>query len=189
MCNYATRQVAAADPLVLTILQRCSRWTSISVLRRDLDLEDAPSLRRLIATLVDTGLLEASDRPRDPRAGAMERLDPWNPFAGFFHTFTRDVRFVSTRESRRMSREQAAGAGVPAPVKRYRGAATIDLPAPRDEGEFPSVLKARRTWRRYSRQPVSVDELATLLGLAAGVQYWVRTGSFRTARTSRRAAA
>ena len=39
---------------------------------------------------------------------------------------------------------------------------------------FRQVLKARRTWRRYSSTPVRLDELATVLGLTAGVQQWVQ---------------
>ena len=180
VCNYATRQVVEAAPLVFQILQRCSGWTSVADLRTALALSGAASLPVLLSHLVERGLLEERGRPVDPKAQAMARLEPWNPHAGFFHTFTRDVPFASAREANRFWREQAKLPGAPAPVKRYRGVKTIDLPPPRMEGEFPSVLTARRTWRRYSKAPVTVDELATILGLAAGVQYWVKTGREET---------
>jgi SagB-type dehydrogenase family enzyme len=57
---------------------------------------------------------------------------------------------------------------------------TIALPRPDAATEFPRVVKARRTWRRFSSAPVTLDELSTLLGLTAGVQLWVGKGRTRT---------
>jgi SagB-type dehydrogenase family enzyme len=62
---------------------------------------------------------------------------------------------------------------MPAPTKRYRGAAAVHLPKPVG-GDFADVLLARRTWRRFSRsKDVTLAELATLLSLSLGVQQWV----------------
>jgi SagB-type dehydrogenase family enzyme len=41
------------------------------------------------------------------------------------------------------------------------------------------VLRARRTWRRYSVIGVRLDELSTLLAFTAGVQHWVHVGERR----------
>ncbi len=111
----------------------------------------------------------------------MNALAPWNPEAGFFHTATRDVAFSSRRRARRFAREKAALLVMPPPVKQYPGAARIDLPAVRWEGEFPGVLRARRTWRRYSTKGVRLAELSQLLGMTAGVQHWVHVDSRRMA--------
>jgi SagB-type dehydrogenase family enzyme len=62
---------------------------------------------------------------------------------------------------------------MPVPVKHYRRAAQIVLPAPRMEGEFTRVLTARRTWRRFAAGKLALAELATLLGLTWGVREWV----------------
>ncbi len=45
---------------------------------------------------------------------------------------------------------------------------------PNANGELATALRARRTWRRYSQKPVTLDELATVLALSAGVQLWVK---------------
>ena len=45
---------------------------------------------------------------------------------------------------------------------------------PSANGELATALRARRTWRRYSQKPVTLDELATVLALSAGVQLWVK---------------
>ncbi len=57
--------------------------------------------------------------------------------------------------------------------KRYRGAALLPLPPARLDGEFPSVLLDRRTWRKFAATPISLESLATLLGLSCAVQHWV----------------
>jgi len=68
---------------------------------------------------------------------------------------------------------------MPAPSKRIRGAPTIALPTPDYSGEFPETLLARRTWRRFGTAPVSLEDLATTLALAVGVQHWAPTPSGR----------
>ena len=61
----------------------------------------------------------------------------------------------------------------PPAVKRYRNAAAIQLDPVNVNGEFTHVLRARRTWRRYSSEPITRQELATMLGLSVGVQKWI----------------
>ena len=50
----------------------------------------------------------------------------------------------------------------------------MPLPSAPDAGEFPLILKERRTWRKFSTKPVPLSDLAKLLGLAFGVQGWAK---------------
>ena len=169
--NYATGRRVSAAPSLCLLLDRCADWKTRDEIAAALDLP-ARLVMRLVGRLVDRSMLERSDRP-DPRARAMTALDRWNPEAGLFHTATKDVRFWPASEAARLARVQASRVPMPAPVKRYRGASRIELPKPA-RGEFADVLAARRTWRRFSRaRPVTLTDLATLLGLSAGVQQWV----------------
>lgn len=172
--NYATGEAARIAPSVCTLLDFCAGWKSIAEIPRAAGFSNR--LQPLIERLVECSLLERSDRPRDPRVEAMSALDPWNPEAGFFHTATKDVRFWSAAESARRAAQTASQSPMPSPLKRYRGATTINLPRPNRDGEFASVVLARRTWRRFSEKPITLAELATVLGLSAGVQYWVDVG-------------
>jgi SagB-type dehydrogenase family enzyme len=142
-------------------------------------LAEPPVLPLLIERLVSLSLLDQSNRPRDPRVTAMSGLDRWNPEAGFFHIATRDVPFTTRRKAAPEIAGRARGPAMPPAVKRYRGLPQIDLPRPQQNGPLPSVLRARRTWRRYSRLPVALSELATILAFTAGVQHWVRSGGLR----------
>ena len=107
----------------------------------------------------------------------MHALDPWNPEAGFFHTATKTVKYLSVAEGTRRTVQKARTNPMPSPVKRYRGTPMVDLPRPDVSGAFARVALQRRTWRRFSARPVTLQDLATVLGLSAGVQQWVTSAS------------
>ena len=178
ICNYATRQTSAANPFVLELLALCSDWRTFDDVSRGLPGQPPDVLLALVDRLVALSLLERSDVPPDPRVIGMNRLAEWNPEVGFFHTATRDVRFGEPRQALRRSRVRAAGRRLPPAVKNYPRATRLDLERPEAVGQFPDVLKARRTWRRFSATPIDRQQLATLLGLTAGVQHWVRAEGY-----------
>lgn len=172
--NYALGTASLCNPLVCAVLDLCSDWQTIDELTAAFPPEISSQLPKLVKRLVERSLLMRSNRKQDPRERAMSALDPWNPAAGFFHTATKNVRFWSPQEAGRQARKRHPTR--PAWQKRYHGVPRIELPAPRD-GEFARVAGARRTWRRFSTTPVTIEDLSTVLGLTAGVQKWVRLGS------------
>lgn len=119
---------------------------------------------------MDLTILESGDRPADPKGPALVRWEPWNPVAGYYHFATKDVPYTDPDQV-------AQGVGTllwhPEHLKDYPDAAKLELPEfPRDGG-FPEVLLERRTWRHFGDRKVTLEELATLLGLTWGVQMWV----------------
>jgi SagB-type dehydrogenase family enzyme len=159
-------------PHACQLLDLCHDWTTIEDLGAA-NIMPRSALPAEIDRLVSLSLLERSDRPMDPRERAMASLRPWNPAAGFFHTTTRDLPFVPQRLAARYARAKARHVPPPAAIKRYRHVETIDLARPAADDDFADVLRARRTWRRYSKTPIAIDQLATMLALAAGVQQWI----------------
>jgi SagB-type dehydrogenase family enzyme len=174
ICNFATQHTAVAGHVVCELLELCNDWRSLDEIADGLSAGPSPLTPALVDRLVGLSLLERSDQEVDPRVHAMGRLGPWNPEAGFFHMATRDVAFTSPLKAARHHRLRRVRESRPPALKRYSGVERIDLPRPDSSGEFPRVLKARRTWRRYSTTPVRLDELSTILGLTAGVQQWVQ---------------
>jgi SagB-type dehydrogenase family enzyme len=134
---------------------------------------EAIELRRLLAVMVDRGLLARSDRPVSDAEQAMATWGAWNPSAGFFHMATRDVPFSPTEVTRTALRERSRVRPMPSGIKRYPDAPVVELPPAARTGAFPDVLLGRRTWRKFGRTPVALADLATLLHLTAGVQRWV----------------
>lgn len=171
--NYATGAAAVIPLLVCNVLDCCATWKTTEQIHRALWFVPRSELRVLVRQLVRRSFLQQSNQPEAPAERAMKALEPWNPEAGFFHIATKDVRFWSRQESRR--RTQAARP-MPPRVKTYAHLPTIDLPRQNGAGEFARIVRERRTWRRFAAAPVTLDELATILGLSVGVQKWVRVG-------------
>src|SRR5580704_11685971 len=172
--NYATGNGATAAPIATEVLNFFNRWRSAEALFRHLPQYTSSSLRAAIQELARHSLLQRSDRNLQPIERAMVAWKDWNPAAGFFHFTGRDLPFEADlvrmgRYMEGLTHEKA----MPVPVKHYRRAAQIVLPAPRMEGEFTRVLTARRTWRRFAAGKLALAELATLLGLTWGVREWV----------------
>ncbi len=96
----------------------------------------------------------------------------WTPEAAFFHFGTRGGTYPADPRDQDVDlRAKAAQAPPPLPTKATAGRRT-SLPAPEPLGAFTDILKARRTWRNFSDEPVSAAALATLLQLTWGVQRW-----------------
>ena len=175
-CNYATGAKVEVPPKARDLLTACDDWTKLDDLERA-GFVSSSTFAATIDRMVELTLLERSDRLPDPRASAMDTLHRWNPQAGFFHATTKDVPFVSPTVFARRARSSAPASPPPPAIKSYAGLETIDLPRPDAEDALANVLYARRTWRRYSAQPVTIDELATILARSAGVQQWVEGGA------------
>lgn len=174
--NYATRRSADAAPLVCELLGLLDGWRSVDEVADRYPAIPRRLIARLLAELERCSLVHRDDRGPSAAERAMDGFGSWNPAAGFFHTATRDVPFLDPREAERRLRRQARHHPMPPAVKRYRGAPAIPLPRPAlpaSAGGLARVLRERRTWRRFARRPVALADLATLLGLALGVQYWV----------------
>lgn len=105
----------------------------------------------------------------------METLRAWNPEAGFFHTATKDVNLISRARARAYARLNPSDEPRPATVKKYQQARRVSLPAPNADPALANVLLARRTSRRYSSTPVTLGELASILGYTSGIQAWAST--------------
>lgn len=174
VCNYASGRVGEIPSELWSALDACTTWRSPEELGTVLQIS-ALRVRHFVRVLTAHGFLQCSDRVPDAREVAMSALESWNPAAGFFHTVTRQARFLSPAAAKRMAQRRAREKPMPAPVKRLRGVATTRLTRPSLTGEFPEVLLDRRTWRRFGKGPVAQVDLATTLALSLGVQKWVPT--------------
>jgi hypothetical protein len=168
--NYFTHSKVYAAPLLFEFLNFFDTWRGAKSFERRFPQFDPAVLRSGLSVLVRHGLLQRSDRPHDaasPRA--MAGWANWNPAAGLLHFSTKDLHYSSDLEFL-LKRQQtrAKTQPMPAPAKHYPRAKQISLPAPRQSGEFPQVLLARRTWRKFSSRPVDLSALSTLLGLSFG---------------------
>jgi SagB-type dehydrogenase family enzyme len=174
--NYATRTSATGPPELCAIVAACERWQPFDAIANALPAMRAAEVRGLVSRLARSYIIHRSDREEPAAERAMAQLAPWNPEAGFFHTATKDVKFGAMVLDDHEDNPEFPRTAPPA-VKRYPRSASIALTTPPRDGQFPEVLLARRTWRRFTAQTVSFDDLSLLLDLTAGIQHWALAGS------------
>jgi SagB-type dehydrogenase family enzyme len=177
--QFAVGNRAAANPVILAILHACRTWRGLDDIVRQSEGLPKQIVRAAVNVLASASFLHRSDRKVERAEAAYATWNGWNPAAGFFHSATRGEHWAAPPEREALMRglvRKARTASVPAPVK-PRGGPSLQLAPVRRDGEFPSVLLARRTWRRFSRRPVAFADLSTLLGLTAGVQMWGTSGA------------
>jgi len=171
--NYATRTRTRVPPVVCELLAFFADWRPAADLFAAYSHIDRRSLERLLLLLAERSLLQRSDRPVTAADQAMDTWRDWNPAAGFFHNTTKDVRFFDLETIARVTREKLKHGPLPPVLKQYTGARRVRLPEVPLIGEFPAVLQARRTWRRFARRPLALEDLSSLVGLTSGVQSWI----------------
>jgi SagB-type dehydrogenase family enzyme len=173
--NYLTQRRITAQPLTASILHFFNRSRSVDELVASLKEYTPESLRGAVRSLEKHSFLQRGGPGELPR-GEKELLawSQWNPAASFFHFSTKDLQFErdAAKEYRSLLR-LASAKPMPRPVKRYTKVRHVFLPEPSVDGKFPKVLLSRRTWRKFSRRPVTLGTLGTLLGLTWRVQRWV----------------
>ncbi len=173
--NYLAGSKITADPIVCRILDFCRVWRSVSQVSAHLGNLQQASVQRTLEALTRRAMLHRSDQSPNHREAALARWDSWLPAAGFFHFSTRDVEFTKDPVAAFRNLQQSAKSQpMPRFGKSYPGARRVPLPAASSAGEFPRILKDRRTWRKFSAKPVPLADLASMLGLTFGVQSWAK---------------
>ncbi len=151
---------------VAGILQQLSDWTTAAEFRdRIAPGSDGATVEETISLLRTLRLVE-----REGAADADRRWAEWSPEAAFFHFATKNARFPEDLAARdRELVDKAVHAPPPAPTKRVDGP-RLRLPVDQAvAGNLQSALTGRRTWRRFSGQPVPSLALGTLLHHTFGV--------------------
>lgn len=171
--NYLAGSKINADPVVCRILDFCAVWRSAPEVSAYLGNFQEASVRRTLESLFRHAMLRRSDKPAGKREAALATWEHWLPAAGFFHFSTRDVAFAEDPVAAfRDLQQRAKTQPMPRVGKSYPGARCVPLPADSSAAEFPRILKERRTWRKFSSNPVPLADLARLLQLTFGVQGW-----------------
>jgi SagB-type dehydrogenase family enzyme len=175
--NYARRASTTLRPAEVAVLSALESWRTLKELQRALR-QDRRQLQGLVTRLRRRGLVESSDEPPTRTEHALHTWRDWSPLAAAFHFGTKDIPYADRRMTNQVTAERLALDAVPSMVKTVRGRPTVLPDFPR-HGTFPSVLRARRSWRRFGPQKVGLKQLATVLGLTWGTQRWLHLGDSR----------
>lgn len=167
-----------ASPLTLVLLDGFDRWRAPEWAERLLPQYSPASVRRAVGQLLRAGLLVRQGTAEAAADARYRRWwGAWEPL-GSFHHATRDLRYAPWDRLTALMRQRARRPQ-PAKTKSYPAASKIALPPPlAPPADFASVLQARRTCRQFQPVPVSLAQVATLLGWTWGVQGWLRSRLF-----------
>lgn len=173
--NYASRQVAPVSPLIVDILDYCDEWRTLADVFATFASTPRQNLRQALALLLKQTFLDrvTAIPPRDDNR--LESWKAWGPAAAFFHFATKDGDYEPAEVSQKRLAAKASVEPAPLPTKSYGRGNRTALPQVNGIGSLETVLRARRTWRRFSGAPIDSSALATLLGLTWGVQEWADT--------------
>ena len=176
--NFLTRRKIEASIETAAILDFFSSWKREKAAFRRWPEYTQKSLRQAIRRLVAETFLQRFEK-RDAgdlsRERSLRGWDAWNPHASFFHLQTKDTYSKKINaETIRWTEELLRRERIPVPAKKYPGARTILVEVPDYAGEFPRVLRERRTWREFAKGPVPKEMVDRLLHLSFGVQKWLQ---------------
>jgi SagB-type dehydrogenase family enzyme len=174
---WRERQLACFDALTSTrttitpditaLLDQLTRWTtSRELVARDPALGSERDLEDLLEHFARFGLVERKSASRDTW-----HWRAWSPEAAFFHFGTRGGRYrQSPEEHDQQLRKKAKDYPPPPPTKLIAGPRRAVPPPSWNGATLARTLEARRTWRQFGRQPISFDQIGSLLHATFGVQ-------------------
>jgi SagB-type dehydrogenase family enzyme len=177
--NYRSNVAAAATPLIVEVLDACGGWCRLADLEKRFADYSPRSVIRTIRRLAGLTLIETATRR--PRLSLPDPWQSWDPAAGLLHFSSKDLPYREPQITKTALEQRARRERMPTIDRRAPTGAIVALPRPQTGGEFARVVLERRTWRRFASAPMTLEALATLLGIACGVRFWVavkRIGRF-----------
>ena len=177
--NFATRIAVSAEPVTIDILNFFDRWRHRESLAAEMPQFGAASVHKAVKGLIKYSLLVEEGSPEAELGESIARTwRHWLPH-GSYHFATKDAPFASPRQWARMAREFRAVAPQPALTKSYPRVPTRLLPgASSDRDQFLRVLLDRKTHREFSKAPLPLDKLATLLHYTWGAMGVIQSPNF-----------
>ncbi|MFY1668499.1 SagB/ThcOx family dehydrogenase [Plantactinospora sp. WMMB334] len=171
------RRWLRASPDLTNLLQAATEWTDADDLAQRVGGEQSDRAQEAIKTLLDIGVL-VSDDTADTPAPVWQH---WGPVAHRFHIDARDANYLVDSPRRdEVATTITTEGGAPAPFKRYLDTPAVFLPRRPLPLRAPveDVFAGRRTHRRFTDQPVSIDALATVLFHSFAPQRFLDGGMF-----------
>jgi SagB-type dehydrogenase family enzyme len=164
--DLAAQREVLSSPEIAALLDLFTRPRTPEQAARLLPDYERASTLRSVRRLASIGLL----LPETAARRRVSRLEAWkgNLASAQYHVASRDTRYLHGRDATdRYLRRRVLAHRRPARFKRYTGAPRVALPlekpGPSAGPGFSEVLRARRTTREFSRDPVSLEDLGVLL--------------------------
>jgi SagB-type dehydrogenase family enzyme len=164
--NYLTGRRSAVDARVIPPLQSLTDATPWPRA-----VERFRGLQDLLTQLLEQHVVLPVGGRLDRDESAVLDAWPWDRDAHYFHWSTRRTAFTfDVSDERRMLLERARTTPQPPAYTYYAGRPeTVLPPAEPNDTTLANALSGRRTRRDFASQPMSLQDLATVLGVTWGV--------------------
>jgi SagB-type dehydrogenase family enzyme len=175
--NYLTGVEVESSALLIPILQALEDWRTPEEVEQLLRTYSKSSVRRGLRQMLAHGLIVERGSAQAVSERTLNGWKVWGVEARAFHFATKHAfRRVPDRDQVSANRVLLRESPQPALIKRYPGVRHVSLPDPRRglRSEFPRVLLARRTERRFAPGGISVQQLSAMLWLTWGVTGRIR---------------
>jgi SagB-type dehydrogenase family enzyme len=179
LVNYLNRSEFSANAIVLEIIRFFLSPRTIADALLKFDAYAPDSVGEAIEQLFDAGLLLECGSPESTRDELVDSLwKPWLPH-GAYHFLTKDAPYAESGWTAEQKLQSISSAPQPPFFKANGGGDSISLPPhAREPDSFFQTLHARRTRRKFSEAPVSLEAAAKLLQLTWGIQGYVDSPHF-----------
>jgi SagB-type dehydrogenase family enzyme len=174
--NFSTRSTVSAKAIAFEILDFFGKWRTAEAIVHRFSAYTRESVLSAITQLTKHDLLlRRNSREAAHDALIAKEWSPWLPH-GSFHFATKDIQYRNPNWSIARRRSTLPKSPRPPHFKTINGAAKISLP-PRNfpDSEFVRVLLKRRTHRKFSHDPVTLEDVSQLLSLVWGITGYLDT--------------
>ena len=178
LSNCFSKRTFAVSITTVDVLNFFSSFRSIEDAFAHLGHLSPPVLGKTIRSLISGDLLlEEGSKASTDDQDKFDAWAPWMPDAAF-HFLTKDAAYVGSDWTDEQKQAALPKEPAPPPFKSYLSKPKIELTKVTQDDLFSRVLKARRTHRHFSQQPVALNDIAVLLGLVWGVQGYLSSKYF-----------
>lgn len=161
--NYLTNKQTTVDPLVTHLLQEVNDYQAKLAVQEHFG--SIPCGAEIVEVLIGQDVLVVEKSPLDKKERLVEGTWSWDHAARYFHYSTQHTVFEDNLEAEGAELASLARrVPPPSPFKDY-GRSDVTLRGSFEErsSEFWNVLRARRTKRRFAREPISLEDFSSLL--------------------------
>jgi SagB-type dehydrogenase family enzyme len=177
--NFARQLTVSGRPITWEVLAFFSKWRTSQEALTHFAGYTQKSVLSTLSQFVEQGLLLVKDSREAVQDSRIAReWSDWLPEAGF-HFSTKDTAFLGDNVSLAQWKSILPKTAPPKIFKTMRGPKKRLPPiCAFPDSEFVRVLDARKTYRRFSKQEVTLEAVSQLLSLVWGVAGYFYTSVF-----------
>ncbi|MBJ8030989.1 SagB/ThcOx family dehydrogenase [Bacillus cereus group sp. N21] len=176
--DYIRHEQYSLEPSIFPVLNIFKEWVSVSeaingLLNDNRIVYTQEQLEEIIETLLKAHILIKKGSPEEQEEFLLSGWKEWGASAKYFHFNTRLLhkdQYLNVNQDYERLLAKKENALAPSLYKMYVDSEEIPLPLPNFNlsGDFLNTLLKRQTVRSFSDDPITVQELSTILYLVWG---------------------